>query len=59
MIEQLDDIVEDLANQVGVYGAHPERELASFERCNCRVCWTSGIKARLHAAVEVELKLEA
>jgi hypothetical protein len=55
MIEELDDIVEGLANKLNIYGAH-------LEPCRpdglCRNCWTSEMKARIRAAVEVETRLE-
>lgn len=54
MIEQLDDIVEELANKLAIYGActreHPGNS-------NCRICWTSNLKARILAAVEIEKQL--
>jgi hypothetical protein len=55
MIEQLDDIIEDLANKIGVYGAHPEENTNGH--CNCRCCWTSQLRARIEQAVKVERKL--
>jgi len=53
-IETLEDIIEELANSVGVYGAHDD------ERCavsTCRVCWTSGIEQRIREAFDIEQKL--
>lgn len=53
MIETLDDVVESLADQIGVYGAHSEDEQGV-----CRICWTSNIKERILRAVVVERALE-
>jgi hypothetical protein len=47
MIETLDDIIEDLANQAGVYGA------------DRRSCWVATVKGRIEAAVEIESRLTA
>lgn len=55
MIETLEDIVEEVANNVGVYGAHAE--LAPDGQCECRVCFTMDLMARIRAAAEVEAKL--
>lgn len=59
-IETLDDIVEQLMDNLGVFGAHDERcesEDQVIQR-DCRCCAASGIKARILAAMEVERKLE-
>ncbi len=53
MIEQLDDIIEQLASMAGVYGAHDDDEQRP-----CRICWTIGLKDRILAAVEIERKLQ-
>lgn len=55
MIETLDDIVEQIANWSGVYGAH-SAECESQDKC-CRVCWTASLKSRILQAVEIERKL--
>ena len=55
-IETVDDIVEQLADECGVYGAH--QELHPDGQCECRCCWTSNLKSRLTAAFEVERKLD-
>jgi len=54
MIEQLDDIIEGLANKLGVYGAHHDG--CKFDK-PCRVCWTSNLRERIINAVEIERKL--
>lgn len=56
MIETLEDIVEQLADQMGVYGAHREDECAAPHYC-CRPCWTAHLRSRIEQAVEVERKL--
>jgi hypothetical protein len=53
MIEQLSDIVEELANKVGVYGAAEHHG----DECGCRVCWTSGLRSRILDAVRIERQL--
>ncbi len=64
MIETLDDIVEHLANRIGIYGAHAERpadcipDLSRSEK-TCRSCWASDMKERILYAVEIERKLSA
>ena len=53
MTESVDDVIEYLANQIGVYGCHQEGEART-----CRVCWTADVKDRLLTAVETERLLE-
>lgn len=55
-IETLEDIVEDVANQLGIYGVHGEEEECD-RKPTCRVCFTSSIKRRILAAMEIERKL--
>jgi hypothetical protein len=52
MIETLEDIVEQLMNLLGVYGAHDDGEARP-----CRACRASDLRERILAAVEVERKL--
>ena len=52
MIETLDDIIEDLANALGVYGSHRE-ECVPPNNC-CRVCWVSILRGRIIEAVKVD-----
>ncbi len=55
MIETLEDIVEQLANQLGIYGAHGDRPRdCKPPRDCCRCCFVADLKARIEAAVEVE-----
>jgi len=55
-IENVYELVEWLANQVGAYGCHDERCSPSRE---CRACWTSGLADRIRNAVENEKRLAA
>lgn len=53
MIETLDDIIEQLADLLAVYGAHSER--CESGRLICRCCFASRLKARIMAAVDMEI----
>lgn len=55
-IETVEDIIEDLADKLGVYGAH-EEEGKEHEDRPCRVCFTSGLKTRLSLAFDLEAKI--
>ena len=55
MIATLDDVIEQLADEIGVYGAHTETHPEGSH--NCRICWTSDLRERIIDAVEVEQKL--
>lgn len=64
MIETLDDIIEQIADWCGVYGAHVENRQPHGENCRpphwcCRPCWTSWLRARIEEAVRVETLLNA
>lgn len=54
MPETLDDIVEDLADKFGIYGCGPDEDHPSD--CKCRICYVIGMKDRIEAAVELEIK---
>jgi hypothetical protein len=54
-IEVLDDIVEEIMDRLGIYGAH---DSASCQYKECRSCAASGLKDRINKAVEVERKLK-
>ena len=58
MIETLGDIVEDMANKLGIYGAHDEEDDEACRIKPCRTCWTSEFTERIWAAVRVEQALE-
>lgn len=57
MIETLDDIVEELADKFGIYGAGPEND-DHPDDCKCRICYTSWMNTRIRRAIEVEERLE-
>jgi hypothetical protein len=54
-IETLQDVVEYLADQVGIYGAHDDE---ACEKKPCRVCWTGDVTERIWKAVRIEEQLE-
>ena len=56
-IETLEDVVEYLANRIGIYGAHIEFSEHSNVNCACRPCWTSRVRHRIEAAIEIERKM--
>ena len=58
-IETLDDIIEQLADRVGIYSAHNDNDDEACEKNPCRVCWTSNLRDHLMAAFEIERKLYA
>lgn len=51
MIETIDDIIEQLADKLGVYGVHHDE--CTNEK-PCRVCWTSDIGERIRTAMNIE-----
>lgn len=51
MIEELDDVIESIANELGYYGGHVDE---SDEHCKCRVCFTSNLRSRICRAAEIE-----
>ena len=54
-IETLDDIIEELADKLGVYGAHNDQ---CSDKHRCRVCWTSDMRYRLQQGMINQEKLE-
>jgi len=50
-IETIADIVEEMADKIGIYGAH------EYEGDNCRVCFTVDLSRRVKEAVANEIKL--
>lgn len=50
-VETVEDIVEQLADWLGIYGAHDER---CTEKRMCRCCWTPYMHDRLVKALENE-----
>ena len=55
MIATLDDVVEAIADQAGVYGTHGD--LCDGQKRACRCCWTAHLRASIVEAVRVEVKL--
>jgi hypothetical protein len=55
-IETLQDILTELADRLGVYGAHGEDDETECQP-QCRMCFESDMKERIKAAIEVERKL--
>lgn len=53
MLETLSDIVEQVADEAGIYGAHNDQE-----KRPCRGCWTSDLTDRIWKAVRLEQALE-
>lgn len=53
-IETLQDITDELANRLGIYGAHTEEGECKPQ---CRMCFESDLRQRILNAIEVERKL--
>ena len=53
MIETLDDIIEEIADTIGRWGAHFE-DHPEGSACECRMCFTVGLQQRILDAVEIE-----
>ena len=53
-IETLDDIVEDIANKLYIYGSCDTHDCD----CKCRACWTSSLMQRIRRAAEIEQAIE-
>lgn len=56
-IELLSDVIEFLADQAGIYGAHDDENDEACEKRPCRICWTEHVRERIEAAVKVEAQL--
>lgn len=66
-IKTLEDVIEEICDVAGIYGAHGDPEDGSTERdeepCTgplrkqCRVCATAYLREQIEAAVEVETLL--
>jgi hypothetical protein len=53
MIEQLEDIIEEIANKLYIYGTeHEDGE------CKCRMCFVMSLCSRIRTAVDIERRLE-
>ncbi len=55
-IETLSDIVEEIANDVRVYGAHDENCGDGPRTCRC--CYVASLTSRIKEAVRIEQILE-
>ena len=49
-IETLEDIVENMADALGFYGAHEDDQ----EKRDCRVCFTTKLTSRIREAIRIE-----
>ncbi len=58
-LETVEDIIEQLADWIGVYGAHNDEDPCACADEPCRVCWTSELRDRLDAAFRLEAQLES
>lgn len=56
--ETLNDIIDELADKLGVYGAHTEKE-DSRDPYHCRVCFSASMNTRIKSAVEIERIISA
>lgn len=62
-IEVLQDIITELADKLGIYGAHGEEGGEGCEAITCtpkrpcRMCFESDLRDRILAAVSIEKKL--
>lgn len=52
-VETVPELVEELANLLGVYGVHDE-SCGQPGRPTCRVCWTQAVENRIRKAVDNE-----
>jgi hypothetical protein len=53
-IETVDDIVEEVLDLLGIYGAHSD---SCKGRTTCRCCASSNLTGRLRAAFDIERRL--
>lgn len=53
MIEEISDIAEDMADQIGIHGGHEDGE-----PWPCRCCFVSQLVQRIKDAKEVDAKLK-
>lgn len=63
-IETLPDIVEELADKLGIYGAHGDEneespnDVTCTPKRPCRICFTSDLSERIVAAMEIQRRLD-
>ena|ERR1700677_123305 len=58
-LETLEDIIEGLADKLGIYGAHDDENDAACRVKPCRMCWTSDLEDHLLAAFQLKQTLSA
>lgn len=56
MVKTLDDVIEQMADEIAVWGACTGEHSAT-DRCTGRPCWAAYFKSEILAAVEVDRKL--
>ena len=56
-IETLGDIISELADRLGVYGAHEDDD-KSDSMYHCRVCFEVGLANRIREARSIEAMLD-
>jgi hypothetical protein len=57
VIEEVEDLTEWLADQVGMWGSCPDGEKdGCYQERYCRLCWTMEVKQRMRHAVLGELQ---
>jgi len=55
-IETLDDIIDELADGLGIYGCGGEED-SHKDDCDCRVCFEVGMRIRIFKAIELEMAI--
>jgi len=63
-IETLDDIIDELADKLYIYGSqYSEEEMNEYgghpSDCKCRMCFQIEMNKRIHDAIEIENKLNS
>ena len=56
-IETLDDIIEEIADSLDIYGCGPECD-DHPDACKCRICFVISLDERIHNAMEIQKKLK-
>jgi hypothetical protein len=56
-IETVDDIVEEIMDRLGIYGAHDHEAEETCKNKPCRCCASGALRHRLDAAYKIERKL--
>lgn len=53
-VNLIEDVIESLADEFAIYGAHGEQCTAEKP---CRCCWVSSLADRMWSAIEAEMAL--